>query len=546
MNVEAGLQLDLLGALRRRVGVVAVVVVASVLAAYWIAMALPNYYDSAATIFVEPQAINQELVKSGVASYDIGYRVSLMSAQILSRPRLSRVIDDLGLYPDESKTMLREEIINLMRSRIEVLPIDTSLGERGRDDPGLSTFIVKFRHKDPQLAAAVAQRVANDFVKEHIEERVGMTRTSLEFVETELGRLSGEYAAVQDQITQVKNANTGHLPADQGTNQRILDRTLAELREGTRVLDLARSNKAFWDGQALSAAAVLDPRDDASPLRRLQLLELRLAEYRSRGFTDRHPDMIQAEQELGEVRVQLKSLEDADPDDTQAPTLAQQNAESQRERAALEVELAVKEVERLRSSSGDVEERLALTPKVAEALGQLENRLSRLAGDVELFSRRQLQAKVQVDMERRQLGEQFNILESAFPAPTPTSPNRLLIIVMGLIVGLAIGVAGAVVSEATDTSFWLVRDVQSAFSIPVLASIPEIVLESDRAAMRRKLVRNTLAATSIVLFCLVGGAATYVYVNGTPGWLSSLIEGEAPSDEAPATEAAIRPSVKLG
>ncbi|MFP6624448.1 MAG: Wzz/FepE/Etk N-terminal domain-containing protein, partial [Myxococcota bacterium] len=400
MNVEAGLQLDLLGALRRRVGVVAVVVAASVLAAYWIAMALPNYYDSAATIFVEPQAINQELVKSGVASYDIGYRVSLMSAQILSRPRLSRVIDDLGLYPDESKTMLREEIINLMRSRIEVLPIDTSLGERGRDDPGLSTFIVKFRHKDPQLAAAVAQRVANDFVKEHIEERVGMTRTSLEFVETELGRLSGEYAAVQDQITQVKNANTGHLPADQGTNQRILDRTLAELREGTRVLDLARSNKAFWDGQALSAAAVLDPRDDASPLRRLQLLELRLAEYRSRGFTDRHPDMIQAEQELGEVRVQLKSLEDADPDDTQAPTLAQQNAESQRERAALEVELAVKEVERLRSSSGDVEERLALTPKVAEALGQLENRLSRLAGDVELFSRRQLQAKVQVDMER--------------------------------------------------------------------------------------------------------------------------------------------------
>ncbi|MFP6630392.1 MAG: hypothetical protein VCC67_15290, partial [Myxococcota bacterium] len=156
--------------------------------------------------------------------------------------------------------------------------------------------------------------------------------------------------------------------------------------------------------------------------------------------TDRHPDMIQIEQELGEVRLQLESREDADPDNTQAPTLAQQNAESQRERAALEVEMAVKEVERLRVSVADVEERLALTPEVAEALSQLENRLSMLAGNVELFSRRQLQAKVQVDMERRQLGEQFNILESAFPAPDPTSPNRLLIVVMGLIVGLAIGV----------------------------------------------------------------------------------------------------------
>ena len=208
--------------------------------------------------------------------------------------------------------------------------------------------------------------------------------------------------------------------------------------------------------------------------------------------------------------------------------------------------MAVKEVERLRVSTNTVEERLAATPEVAEALGQLENQLSRLSGSVELFARRQLQAKVQVDMERRQLGEQCKILESAFPAPTPTSPNRLLIVVMGLIVGLGIGVGGAVVLEATDSSFRMVRDVQSAFSIPVLAAIPEIVLESDRAATRRKLVRNTIAAAGVVLFCLVGGAATYMYVNGVPGWLSSLIEGEEPVEETPVTGAAIRPSVRLG
>ncbi len=547
MNVDPGLQLDLLGALQRRLAMIVTIVGTALLAAYWIAMALPNYYDSAATIFVEPQAINQKLVESGVASYDLSYRLGLMTAQILSRPRLSRVIDDLGLYPGESKTMLREEVINLMRSRITVVPVENLLteGTRRRNEPVLNTFMVSFTHKNPQVAADVSQRLANDFVQEHIEERVGMTRTSLEFIERELERLIGQFAVVQDKVTGVKNDNAGRLPEDQMSNQRILDRTLSELREGHRVLDMARSNKAFWDTQVLSAAAITDPRDDASPVRRLQILELQLASYRSRGFTERHPDVIQAHQEITEVRNQIEFIEGAEGED-RTPTVAQQNAEAQRERAALEVEMAAKEVERLRSSADVIEARLAGTPKVAELLSQLENQIRQLQDNIKLFSQRQLQAKVQVDVERRQLGEQFRILEAAFPAPTPSSPNRLLIIVMGLIAGTAIGVGGAVLAEATDSSFRVVRDVQSTLSISVLAAIPEIVLESDRAATRRKIVRNTIAAAAVVLFCLLGGAVTYMYVNGLPGWLSSVVEREEPGREAPGEEAAIRPSLYLG
>jgi len=542
MNVDPGLQLDLLGALQRRLAMIVVTVGVALLGAYWISMALPNYYESSATIFVEPQAINQRLVESGVASYDLGYRLSLMTAQILSRPRLSRVIDELELYQDESKTMLREEVINLMRSRIEVLPVQTAMVQaprKGRDAPDLNTFMVAFTHKSPQVAAEVAQRLANDFVKEHIEERVGMTRKSLEFIETELQRLNEEYDEVQDQITRVKAENAGRLPEDQQANQRVLDRTLTEMREGHRVLDMARSNKAFWDTQVLSAAAISDPRDDASPVRRLQVLELQLAEYRARGFTDRHPDIIKAEQEIQQVRAQVESLDD-ETGEERTPTVAQQNAEAQRERAALEVEMAAKEVERLRASADLIEQKLAETPKIAEQLGQLDKRQRQLTEDVKHFSQRALQAKVQVNVERRQLGEQFRILEAAFPAPTPSSPNRMLIIVMGLIAGLAIGTAGAVLAEATDSSFRQVRDVQTTLSMPVLATIPEIVLESDRASARRRMVRNAVAASVVVFVCLTGGAVTYMYVNGMPSWLSSMVEDdEVP--EVPAADAAARP-----
>ena len=536
MNVDPGVQLDLIGALQRRLTLIVAIVGGALMAAYWVSMALPNYYESSATIFVEPQVLNQKLVESGVAPYDLSYRLSLMTAQILSRPRLSRVIDEFELYPAESETMLREEVINLMRGHITVRPVEQAIEAQSkrRDAPDINTFMVSFTHKNPRTAADVTQKLANDFVQEHIEERVGMTRKSLEFIETELERLNGELAQVRDQISEVKNANAGSLPEDQVANQRTLDRTLSELREGHRLLDAARSNKAFWDTQVLSAAAITDPRDDSSPQRKMQLLELQLAEYRARGFTDRHPDVIRAEQEIVEVRAQVEQMESSEGEE-RAPTVAQQNAEAQRERSALEVEMAAKEVERLRGTADVIEQRLANTPRVAKELENLENQLGQLSDNAKLFANRQLQAKVQVDVERRQLGEQFRILEAAFPAPTPSSPNRLLIIVMGLMVGLAMGVGAAVLMEATDTSFRSIRDTQGTLSIPVLAAIPDIVLESDRALSRRRALRNMVAAGAVVFFCLTGGAVTYMYVNGLPGWLSSVVEGEESTESADAT-----------
>src|SRR5688572_10509546 len=115
MNIDGGLQIgDLGGILRRRAKIVAITALGVMLVAYWIAMALPNVYTSYATVLVEPQAVAEELVKAGVAQSDINQRLHLMTAQILARPRLSRIIDELNLYQDESEYLLREEVIDLM------------------------------------------------------------------------------------------------------------------------------------------------------------------------------------------------------------------------------------------------------------------------------------------------------------------------------------------------------------------------------------------------------------------------------------------------
>jgi hypothetical protein len=129
-------------------------------------------------------------------------------------------------------------------------------------------------------------------------------------------------------------------------------------------------------------------------------------------------------------------------------------------------------------------------------------------------------------MERRQKGEQFRILESAFPPPRPFSPNRVVIIVVGLVLGVGLGAGVAVLLEAIDPSFHGARQLQTALRLPVLASIPGIILESDRAAMRRRRIRNAVAAAAVTGVVLVGAVAGNWAVNGVPGFVQGIVGGE--------------------
>ena len=174
---------------------------------------------------------------------------------------------------------------------------------------------------------------------------------------------------------------------------------------------------------------------------------------------------------------------------------------------------------------------------MAEQLSALEREYQHLFASYQEFSNKRLEAGVAANMERRQKGEQFRILESAFPPPAPFSPNRIVIIAVGLLLGVGLGAGMAVLLEAIDSSFHGARQLQTALRLPVLASIPGIVLESDRAAMRRRRIRNAVAAVAVTSVVLAGAVAGNWAVNGTPGFVQEIIEGEeAETPAAPAGE----------
>ena len=522
MNAEGGIHLaDLRDIARRRVKVVGATILGAILATYWLAMALPNKYESFATVLVTPQSVAPELVTAGVPDSDLNNRLYLMTAQILSRGRLSRIIDELGLYPNESQYLVREEIIDLMRDNVGVVPVlpelDRGVGRRDRDQE-INQFRIAFTDRNAVTAMQVAQHLSNDFIEQHIESRISLSQKSLEFIEDELGRLAERIREVEAKVAAIKAENPGRLPEDMVATQRRLERLMTDMSYAQRARAEATSDEAFFRSQVSNAPATAG---EVTPESRLKMLDLTIAEFKAKGFTDKHPDVVKVTLEQEELRnaIALKrTLDDTQTD--QFLTFSQQSAESERRRATLRKNAAEAEIARLEGAIDELQSMLAGTPAVAEILDGLEREYRHLFDSYQDFSSRHLEATVQAQLERRQLGEQFRVLESAFVAPKPTSPNRVLILILGVFFAIAIGVAVGILIESTDVSIHSARQLQAATGIPVLASVPKILLEADLAALRRTRIRAAFGTVAVVCLVLAGGAANYVWVNGVPGFLS--------------------------
>ena len=538
MNIENGIQVaDLIAIARRRAKFVFGVALATTMVGFWVTMALPNEYQSYATVLVEPQTVDPELVESGVGATDLNQRLGIMASQILSRSRLSRIIDDLSLYQSEQDYMVRQEVIDLMRSRVSVEPVIPEIGGQANRNQQIeiNTFKLVFNDRDAVVAKLVAERLANDFIESHIEARVEVSGKSLDFIQGELDRLSSEILEVEAAVSKIKAENPGRLPDNIPVNQRRLEKVMSDLAFAQRGYSEARSDEAFFRSQAASASTMSSPNDSLSPVTRLKALEIDLGEYESKGFTEKHPDMIRAR---AEIEVLRERVENGDADDPAQTTFAQQSAEAEGQRASQRRIAAEEEMQRLENLAAEIQNQLATTPAVAEKLDGLERRYQHLFTSYQDFSNRRLEATVQAQLERRQLGEQFRVLEAAFVAPEPSSPNRPVLLMLTLLLAFAVAAAMGIVLEATDSSVHTARQLQNAIRLPVLASIPQIMLESDRRALRRQRIGTGLAAVTMVVFALVGGFASYVWVNGGHG----AIDGESVEE----TEAASPPVAAEG
>ena len=75
--------------------------------------------------------------------------------------------------------------------------------------------------------------------------------------------------------------------------------------------------------------------------------------------------------------------------------------------------------------------------------------------------------------------DQFRIIDPAIPPAVPSAPNRLRLILMGLIFSFGMAGVAGLLAEQLDTSFHRLDELWAFTNMPILAGIPRIATRAD-------------------------------------------------------------------
>ena len=151
--------------------------------------------------------------------------------------------------------------------------------------------------------------------------------------------------------------------------------------------------------------------------------------------------------------------------------------------------------QRLAAHIKEFENRVEQTPSREQAYMILMRDYGNMQRNYQSLLEKRLNAHVAENLEKRQKGEQFRILDPANLPENPDKPNRLYIMLIGLAAGCGLGVGGAIYLEQMSPPFRRPEEVESVLGIPVLGSIPHFDMTYSKTIGRARSWRGRKKVT---------------------------------------------------
>jgi polysaccharide chain length determinant protein (PEP-CTERM system associated) len=472
---------DYLNIARRRWFLIMGTAVLSVSVAVALCAILPKTYRSTTVILVENQKVPERYVQ-GVVSGTVQERVAMIQQQVLSRTTLSAVIKEFNLVHTEEPLSDLDEAIREMRKAIKV---DTRGGGQ------VESFSLSYAHRDPYVAMKVTARLASRFIEENLRIREEFVAGASEFLQQELQTAKETLEAKERAIGEFKREHMGELPGQLDANQRTLDRLQMELASNRRLLaglndrlgiieaTIGEYSSAATSEQLTAKRRLMQQEREVDEPIRIKQLEQQLAELLSE-YKDTYPDVIAVKKELQKLRGRgsspprpPKGAELVQGDQIAKPVDPHiQKLVRERDEAKIEIKTLKTRQEEIVDEMKKYQGRVERTPSREQELALLLRDYENMQKNYQSLLDKHLNARVAENLERRQKGEQFRVLDPANLPTKPESPNVVMVLAAGLFLGLGGGCGGAIALDLLRPALRRPEEVENLLGIPVFATIP--------------------------------------------------------------------------
>ncbi len=507
---------DVLQILRRRAWFILVPFSVIAAATAVVVRKLPDRYTSKAVVLVVPQQVPADYVKP-TNSTRLDEQLQTITQQILSRTRLEQIIDELNLYPDERRTGIMQDVVEQMTSDVSV---DITRGD---------AFSVSYTSGNARTAQAVASKLTSAFIDESTRDQENLTEGTSQFLESSTEEMRQRLEDTEKKLQAYRQSHSGELPTQleanlsalQSTHQQMQVVIEAENRDHDRHIFIEREVADLQAPPATPNAPPPPPTDGAPKGTTAQMLafyEAQLQSEQAAGWKDERPEVRTTRRMIDDLHKKLDQEALAQPLSSEA---APPPGELERERkladfqsqlAQLDKQIAYEQSEgkRLQAVSAGLQQRVDDVPARESELLDLNRDYATLSALYDNRLAKKEEADLATNLQRRQIGETFKLLDAARVPERPASPNRPLLNVAGLAGGLGIGVLLVGLLEYRDKTFKSDDEIVNLLAVRVLAVVPFMESGVDHRRAVRMQWLLSLGCSGLVAACLALVVYTFV------------------------------------
>lgn len=427
-------------------------------------------YTSQTLVLVEQQKVPDSLVKPVIAE-DITARLASMKEQILSRSRLQPILERFNLFATDHMNM--DDRLDLMRKNIDIKPIQSEMAH------GLPGFFISFKANDARTAQAVCEEITSMFVSENLRARADQTQGTTDFLRQQLDQAKRSLDDQDAKLAKFQQQYVGKLPGQEEGNLNMLNSLNTQLSASTQQIERMQQDKTLMEAmlsqqQHETAAPETQRLAPQTQQTELQSLLSQEADLTAR-YTDDYPDVVSIRRKIKDLKHQMAQAPATSTGGL--PAVARVDSpETQRLRLQIKaMDMAI--AQRKRDQTGTqgqinlYQERISASPLVQEQFKNLTRDYQQAQAFYDDLLKKMNESRMASDLEHRQQGEQFRVMDAANLPDAPTSPKRSVFAAGGLIFGLALGLGIIALLEYQNTALRTERDIWAFTKLPTLATI---------------------------------------------------------------------------